>query len=74
MLPIRRLPGMKYESPQELSRRTAVQDELRGLFSSHGYQCIDTPLLEPTELFLRGSPGESWQRACTPSPTRAATG
>ena len=65
MLPIRRLPGMKYESPQELGRRTAVQDGLRGLFSSHGYQCIDTPLLEPTELFLRKSGGELAARMYT---------
>ena len=65
MLPIRRLPGMKYESPQELGRRTAVQDGLRDLFSSHGYQCIDTPLLEPTELFLRKSGGELAARMYT---------
>ena len=65
MLPIRRLPGMKYESPQELGRRTAFQDGLRGLFSSHGYQCIDTPLLEPTELFLRKSGGELAARMYT---------
>ena len=65
MQPIRRLPGMKYESPQELGRRTAVQDGLRGLFSSHGYQSIDTPLLEPTELFLRKSGGELAARMYT---------
>ncbi len=65
MQPIRRLPGMRYESPQELGRRTAVQDGLRGLFSSHGYQCIDTPLLEPTELFLRKSGGELAARMYT---------
>jgi histidyl-tRNA synthetase len=56
---------MKYESPQELGRRTAVQDGLRDLFSSHGYQCIDTPLLEPTELFLRKSGGELAARMYT---------
>ncbi len=65
MQPIRRLPGMRYESPRELERRTAVQDGLRGLFSSHGYQCIDTPLLEPTELFLRKSGGELAARMYT---------
>ena len=56
---------MRYESPQDLARRTAVQDGLRGLFSSHGYQCIDTPLLEPTELFLRKSGGELAARMYT---------
>ena len=65
MQPVRRLPGMRYESPQDLARRTAVQDGLRGLFSSHGYQCIDTPLLEPTELFLRKSGGELAARMYT---------
>ncbi len=65
MQPVRRLPGMRYESPQDLARRTAAQDGLRGLFSSHGYQCIDTPLLEPTELFLRKSGGELAARMYT---------
>lgn len=65
MQPVRRLPGMRYESPRELERRTAVQDGLRSLFSSHGYQCIDTPLLEPTELFLRKSGGELAARMYT---------
>ena len=65
MQPIRRLPGMRYESPQDMERRSAVQDSLRGLFSAHGYQCIDTPLLEPTELFLRKSGGELAARMYT---------
>ena len=55
---IRPLPGMRDETPQELKRRTTAQNSLRELLSSHGYQAIDTPLLEPTELFLRKSGGE----------------
>lgn len=56
---------MRDETPQELKRRTTVQDSLREHFSSHGYQAIDTPLLEPTELFLRKSGGELATRMYT---------
>ena len=56
---------MRDETPQELKRRTAVQDSLRELLFSHGYRAIDTPLLEPTELFLRKSGGELATRMYT---------
>ncbi|MFH1560087.1 MAG: HisS family protein [Chloroflexota bacterium] len=56
---------MRDESPQELQRRTTVQASLREHLSSHGYQAIDTPLLEPTELFLRKSGGELATRMYT---------
>ena len=36
----------------------AVQDKLRTFFSLHRYKLLDTPILEPTELFLRKSGGE----------------
>ena len=62
---IRRLPGMRDETPHELKRRTTVQDSLRERLSSHGYRAIDTPLLEPTELFLRKSGGELATRMYT---------
>ena len=39
------------------SLRTA-QDRLRLLFASYGYRVLETPVLEPTELFLRKSGGE----------------
>ena len=39
----------------ELAR---TQGRLRDFFSLHGYRVLDTPLLEPTGLFLRKSGGE----------------
>jgi len=62
---IRRLPGMRDEPSEELGRRTSLQKNLREHLSSHAYQAIDTPLLEPTELFLRKSGGELATRMYT---------
>ena len=39
-------------------RRSALQRRLTSLLQSYGYRSLDTPLLEPTELFLRKSGGE----------------
>ena len=45
--------------PQEEWRtRRELQDRLTQLMGSHGYRYLDTPVLEPTELFLRKSGGE----------------
>ena len=65
MPPVRPLPGMRDETPQELHRRTTARDILQAHLSSHGYRAIDTPLLEPTELFLRKSGGELATRMYT---------
>ena len=62
---VRPLPGMKDESPQELHRRTTARDILQSHLSAHGCRAIDTPLLEPTELFLRKSGGELATRMYT---------
>ncbi len=43
----------------------AVQDRLRAFFSLHCYKVLDTPILEPTELFLRKSGGEIAARMYT---------
>ena len=43
----------------------AAQDHLGGLFAFHGYQALETPVLEPTELFLRKSSGELAARMYT---------
>ncbi len=42
-----------------------AQDRLRVFLSSHGYQVLETPVLEPTELFLRKSGGELAARMYT---------
>ena len=39
-------------------RRDDLQGRLVKLLSSHGYRRLETPMLEPTELFLRKSGGE----------------
>ena len=41
-----------------LLRREQLQRRLIALLASYGYRGLDTPLLEPTELFLRKSGGE----------------
>ena len=41
-----------------LNARDSLQRRLTALLRLHGYQPLDTPLLEPTELFLRKSGGE----------------
>ncbi|MDE2860569.1 MAG: HisS family protein [Chloroflexota bacterium] len=56
---------MRDETPQELHRRTTARDILQAHLSAHGYRAIDTPLLEPTELFLRKSGGELATRMYT---------
>ena len=55
---LRRLPHMEDTSPESWSRRKQVQDSLSDLFSLHGYEAVETPLLEPTELFVRKFGGE----------------
>ncbi len=49
---------MRDEPPNNLQRRVTLQSLLANYLSSHGYQTIDTPILQPTELFLRKSGGE----------------
>ena len=43
----------------------AAQDKLKSFFSLHHYKILDTPILEPTELFLRKSGGEIAARMYT---------
>ncbi len=55
---VARLRGMSDLSGAFLRKRDALQGRLASLLDSYGYQPLDTPLLEPTELFLRKSGGE----------------
>ena len=43
---------------QSFHHRAELQRNLSSLLSNYGYRSLDTPLLEPTELFLRKSGGE----------------
>ena len=56
--PVARLRGMGDFSGEPLRVRDSLHRRLTALLSRHGYQPLDTPLLEPTELFLRKSGGE----------------
>ena len=52
-----RLQGMRDLSEESWRHKLGLQDRLRQLLSSYGYRVLETPLLEPTELFLRKSGG-----------------
>ena len=56
--PVARLRGMSDCSGAALRRRRRLGRRLAALFAGYGYRELDTPLLEPTELFLRKSGGE----------------
>ena len=53
-----RLRNLRDVSGAYWRRRDALQRRLAARLAQHGYRPIDTPLLEPTELFLRKSGGE----------------
>ena len=58
MKQVTRLGGMN-DVPQDLwLRKRDLQDRLVRLIGSYGYHYLDTPILEPTELFLRKAGGE----------------
>ena len=52
---IERVRGTNDVLPPERSAQLAAEAELRRVFNLYGYQSIDTPVLEPTDLFLRKS-------------------
>ena len=53
-----RLQGMRDLSEESWRHKRGLQDRLRELLSGYGYRLLETPVLEPTELFLRKSGGE----------------
>ena len=53
-----RLRGMKDVSQESWRIKRGLQDSLSELMAGFGYRQLDTPILEPTELFLRKSGGE----------------
>ena len=55
---VSRLQGMHDLSEDAWRLKQGLQDRLCQLLSSYGYQLLETPVLEPTELFLRKSGGE----------------
>ena len=55
---LRHLQGTRDLSQKSWASLKTAQDRLRSLFASYGYRVLETPVLEPTELFLRKSGGE----------------
>jgi histidyl-tRNA synthetase len=52
---IRRVRGTNDVVPPARALQRSIEDRLLALFTLYGYEPIDTPVLEPTELFLRKS-------------------
>ena len=65
MSTIPQLPGMKDESPEQLRVRGELQDSIVAQLTDQGYLSIDTPIVQPAELFLRKSGGELASRMYT---------
>ena len=55
---VARLRGMDDVSQEAWLRRDEIQARLVRLLANYGYRRLETPMLEPTELFLRKSGGE----------------
>ena len=53
-----RLPGMRDLFEEENRGSLRVRDGLQSFLSLYGYRTVDTPVLEPTDIFLRKSGGE----------------
>jgi histidyl-tRNA synthetase len=51
-------PNRPSRSQESWLRQRNSQDTLLHFFGSYGYRFVDTPILEPTDLFLRKSGGE----------------
>ncbi len=52
------LLGMRDLFEEENRRKLRVQNELQAALALCGYRTVDTPVLEPTDIFLRKSGGE----------------
>jgi len=53
-----RLPGMRDLFEEENRRSRRVRDGLQSFLALYGYHTVDTPVVEPTDIFLRKSGGE----------------
>jgi len=60
-----RLKGMQDAGPESLAMRDGVGGVLCAYLARYGYQRVDTPVLEETELLLRKSGGELASRMYT---------
>ena len=62
---IRRVRGTNDIIPPARAVQRSIEDRLLSLFNLYGYEPIDTPVLEPTDLFLRKSGEEIAARMYT---------
>ena len=60
-----RLPGMRDVTGGAYARVRQIADDLSSHLRARGYEPVDTPLLEPAELFVRKSGGELTSRMYT---------
>src|SRR5438128_11265430 len=81
--PIQRVRGTTDVLPPDDARLRRLEARLRDGFERFGYQGIQTPILEPLELFLRKSgdeivprmyPFSHWNRRLCLRPARTASG
>ncbi|MDQ3811335.1 MAG: ATP phosphoribosyltransferase regulatory subunit, partial [Chloroflexota bacterium] len=56
--PIQRVRGTADVLPPDDARLRSLEAVLRGRFEQFGYEGIQTPIIEPLELFLRKSGDE----------------
>ncbi|PKB70993.1 MAG: hypothetical protein BZY87_07840 [SAR202 cluster bacterium Io17-Chloro-G6] len=55
---VSRIQGMRDLSEEPFRHKLGLEDRLRQLLTGYGYRLLETPVLEPTELFMRKSGGE----------------
>ena len=55
---INNLPGMSDNWGDCATQTYKVRDDLNKLYTQHGYEFIETPILEESELFIRKSGAE----------------
>ena len=55
---VSRLQGMNDLSEDAWRQKLVLQERVYDLLGSYGYQYLETPVLEPTELFIRKSGGQ----------------
>ncbi len=53
------LPGTRDLLPEEIACWQLAEDRARRIFDQYGYMEIRTPIIEPTELFVRGIGGDT---------------
>ena len=56
--PVNKIANMEDISSEIIMRRNSILYDLESLFNLYGYDQIETPIIEETELFIRKSGGE----------------